>query len=163
MDRGEDVKFFSRKRKHPEGKLENNSLSLSEMRKKRVSPLNDVVWRSTLYIAAGCLAAWLMRTSFGFDSAISIWITAIISLATWIFAIRMLLLDSRFKKLWIIWLGSSVIFIAAYPSSAGMWITAVSFAFNTASLRFSCLISVFKYCSCGVISCCISMGLRYPK
>ena len=88
------MKLTRRKKKPPEDVSESNSLSLSEMRKKRVSPLNDVVWRWTLYVAVGCLAAWLTRLLFGFDHIIPIWIVAFIVLASWIFAIRMLFLDA---------------------------------------------------------------------
>jgi len=115
--------------------LGDNHFSISEMRKKRISPLNDVVWRITLYVAAGCLAIWVVRTIFGFDNTVAVWVIAVISLATWIFAVRMLLLDSSFKRLWILWLVSSVIFVAVSPLSIGMWIMAVSFAFIFLLLR----------------------------
>jgi len=106
------------------------------MRKKRISPLNDVVWRRTLYVAAGCLAVWLIRLLFGFDHFISIWIAALIAMASWIFAIRMLFLDARFKKLWLLWLGLSLLFVLLSPSSSGIWITTISFAFIFLLLRF---------------------------
>ncbi|MFC2164908.1 SpoIIE family protein phosphatase [Acidobacteriota bacterium] len=99
------------------------------MRKKRISPLNDVVWRRTLYVALGCLVAWLLRLLFGFDHIIPIWIVAFIAMASWIFAIRMLFLDARFKKLWMLWLGLSLLVVFLSPSSSGIWIVAISFAF----------------------------------
>jgi len=89
----------------------------------------------TLYVAAGCLAIWVVRTIFGIDNTFAVWIIAVISLATWIFTVRMLLLDSSFRRLWILWLGSSVIFVAVSPSSTGMWIMAVSFVFIFLLLR----------------------------
>jgi len=129
------VKLIRRKKRSVEKISDNGSLSLSGMRRERVSPLNDVVWRKTLYVAGGCLALWSIRVIFGWDQAAFVWISAFIALTSWIFAIRMLLIDTKFKKLWILWLSSSVFFVLASPSSSGMWVAAVSFAFVFLLLR----------------------------
>lgn len=101
----------------------------------RVSPLNDVVWRLTLYVAAGCLVVWLIRLLLGFDHIIPAWIAAFVALATWFFAIRMLLLDARFKKLWLLWLGLSLLIVILSPSSSEIWIVPIVFAFIFLLLR----------------------------
>ncbi|MBN1223529.1 MAG: SpoIIE family protein phosphatase [Candidatus Aminicenantes bacterium] len=104
-----------------------NSLSVSEMRKRRISPLNDVVWRWTLYIIAGCVVVWLLRVIFGFDHVVSIWMGAFTALVTWLSAVRTLLLDSRLKKIWIVWLSLGFLIILLSPSSKGAWISALVF------------------------------------
>ena len=93
------------------------------------SPLNARVWRCTLYITAGSVFVWLFRILSGFEHAVSLWLAALLALATWICAIRMLLIDSKFKKFWIGWLGLSMILVLISPSLSGVWIGAGAFAF----------------------------------
>jgi serine phosphatase RsbU (regulator of sigma subunit) len=93
------------------------------------SPLNDRIWRCTLYITAGSVIFWIIHILSGFEHAVSLWLAALLGLVTWICAIRMLLIDSKFKKFWIVWLGLSVILVLISPSDYGVWIGAGSFAF----------------------------------
>jgi serine phosphatase RsbU (regulator of sigma subunit) len=95
----------------------------------KTSPLDARVWRGTLYITAGSIVVWLFRILSGFEHAVSLWLAALLALATWICAIRMLLIDSKFKKFWIVWLGLSVILVLISPSVSGVWIGAGAFAF----------------------------------
>jgi serine phosphatase RsbU (regulator of sigma subunit) len=95
----------------------------------KASPLNDRIWRFTLYITAGSVCVWLLHVLSGYKHATTIWLTALIALATWILAIRMLLLDSKLKKIWIIWLGLSVVLVLISPSASGVWIGAGAFSF----------------------------------
>jgi len=95
----------------------------------KTSPLDARVWRGTLYITAGSVFVWLFRILSGFEHAVSLWLAALLALATWICAIRMLLIDSKFKKFWIGWLGLSVILVLISPSLSGLWIGAGAFAF----------------------------------
>lgn len=97
--------------------------------KNNTSPLNARVWRCTLYITAGSVFVWLFRILSGFEHAVSLWLAALLAFATWICAIRMLLIDSKFKKFWIVWLGLSVIVVLISPSVLGVWIGAGAFAF----------------------------------
>jgi len=106
-----------------------NAFDISGTAKNKTSPLNDRVWRYTLYITAGSVIVWLLHILSGFEHAVLLWLAALLSLATWICAIRMLLIDSKFKKFWIVWLGLSVILVLISPSVTGVWIGAGSLAF----------------------------------
>jgi serine phosphatase RsbU (regulator of sigma subunit) len=107
----------------------NNTFAISATTKNKTSLLNDRVWRCTLFITAGSVCVWLFHILSGFEHAVSLWLAALLALATWICAIRMLLIDSKFKKFWIIWLGLSVILVLISPSLSGVWIGAGALAF----------------------------------
>jgi serine phosphatase RsbU (regulator of sigma subunit) len=107
----------------------NNAFDISGKKKNKSSPLNEHVWRCALLITTGSLIVWLIRTLSGFEHAVSLWLAALIALATWICAIRMLLLDSKFKKFWIAWLCLSLILVVIFSSNLGIWIAAQAFAF----------------------------------
>ncbi len=116
-------------KRNDQSEADNNVFAMSGTTKNKTSPLNDCVWRCTLYITAGSILVWLFRILSGFEHAVSLWLAALLALATWMCAIRMLLIDSKFKKFWIVWLGLSVILVLISPSVSGMWIGAGSFAF----------------------------------
>jgi serine phosphatase RsbU (regulator of sigma subunit) len=103
--------------------------------KNKTSPLNDRVWRCTLFITAGSVCVWLFHILSGFEHGVSLWLAALLALATWICAIRMLLLDSKFRKFWIVWLGLSVVLILISPSVTGVWIGAGALAFVFLQIR----------------------------
>ena len=118
------------KKKHVEsGKPIPDELSLSGMRERQVSPLNAKVWRFVLLISAGCIASWTLQILFGLNSPFVIWIVALVAGASWILAIRMLLLESKLKKFWIVWLSGGALFIFLLRSSDGIWIVSLSFVF----------------------------------
>ncbi|HDZ26646.1 hypothetical protein LCGC14_0418370 [marine sediment metagenome] len=118
------------KKKHVEsGKPIPDELSLSGMRERQVSPLNAKVWRFVLLISAGCIASWTLQILFGLNSPFVIWIVALVAGASWIVAIRMLLLESKLKKFWIVWLSGGALFIFLLRSSDGIWIVSLSFVF----------------------------------
>jgi serine phosphatase RsbU (regulator of sigma subunit)/HAMP domain-containing protein len=106
-----------------------DELSLSGMREKQVSPLNSKVWRFVLFISAGCVVAWILQIMFGLYRPLVVWIVAVVAGASWVVAIRMLLLESRLKKFWIVWLSGGALFIFLIRSSEGIWIASLSFAF----------------------------------
>ena len=106
-----------------------NELSLSGMRERQVSPLNSKVWRFVLLVSAGCIAAWILQILFGLYNPFVVWIVALVAGASWVVAIRMLLLESRLKKFWIVWLSGGALFIFLLRSSDGIWIVALSFVF----------------------------------
>jgi serine phosphatase RsbU (regulator of sigma subunit) len=119
------------KKKHVEpGKSIPDELSLSGMRERQVSPLNAKVWRFVLLISAGCIASWTLQILFGLNSPFVIWIVALVAGASWIVAIRMLLLESKLKKFWIVWLSGGALFIFLLRSSDGIWIVSLSFVFG---------------------------------
>lgn len=106
-----------------------NDFGISGKKRNKSSPLNEHVWRGTLLITTGSLFVWLFRILLGFEHAVSLWLVALIALATWICAIRMLFLDAKFMKFWIVWLGLSVVLVVLFSSQPGMWIAAEAFAF----------------------------------
>jgi hypothetical protein len=106
-----------------------DELSLSSMRERPVSPLNSKVWRFVLLVSAGCIAAWILQILFGLYRPFVVWIVALVAGASWVVAIRMLLLESRLKKIWIVWLSGGTLFIFLLRSSDGIWIVSLSFAF----------------------------------
>ena len=118
------------KKKHVEpNKSIPDELSLSGMRERPVSPLNSKVWRFVLLISAGCIAAWILQVLFGLYRPFVVWIVALVAGASWVVAIRMLLLESRLKKIWIVWLSGGTLFMFLLRSSTGIWIVSLSFAF----------------------------------
>lgn len=118
------------KKKHAEpGKSMPDELSLSGMRERQVSPLNAKVWRFVLLISAGCIVSWFLQILFGLYRPVVVWIVALVAGASWVVAIRMLLLESRLKKFWIVWLSGGALFIFLLRSSDGIWIVSLSFVF----------------------------------
>jgi len=118
------------KKKHVEpDKSIPDELSLSGMREKQVSPLNSKVWRFVLLVSAGCIVTWILQILFGLYRPFVVWIVALVASVSWVVAIRMLLLESRLKKFWIVWLSGGVLFILLLRSSEGIWIASLSFAF----------------------------------
>jgi len=99
------------------------------MRAKQVSPLNSKVWRFVLLVSAGCIVSWILQILFGLYRPFVVWIVALVAGASWVVAIRMLLLESRLKKIWIVWLSGGILFIFLLRSSTGIWIVSLSFAF----------------------------------
>lgn len=73
---------------------------LPGMLEKKASPLNDSVWRLLLYVLGGSYLTWLVRILFGSGAALAVWLVALIALATWLAAIRMLLFVTKLRKLW---------------------------------------------------------------
>jgi serine phosphatase RsbU (regulator of sigma subunit) len=99
------------------------------MREKHVSPLNSKVWRFILFVSAGCAVAWLLQILFGLGRPGVVWIVALVASGSWVAAIRMLLLESRLKKFWIVWLSAGALFILFIRSSSGIWVVSLSSAF----------------------------------
>ncbi len=118
------------KKKHVEpGKPIPDELSLSGMREKQISPLNAKVWRFVLLVSAGCIAAWILQILFGLYRPFVVWIVALVAGASWVVAIRMLLLESKLRKFWIVWLSGGALFIFLLRSSDGIWIVSLFFVF----------------------------------
>jgi hypothetical protein len=119
------------KKKHVEpDKSIPDELSLSGLRERQVSPLNSKVWRFVLLVSAGCVVTWILQILFGLYRPFVVWIVALVAGASWVVAIRMLLLESRLKKFWIVWLSGGTLFIFLLRSSTGIWIASLSFAFG---------------------------------
>ncbi len=111
----------------PEEEFFPEELSLKETRKKEISPLNAPVWRYVLLVSAGCAAGWLVHVLVGFYHPIAIWLGILVTGTSWVMAVRMLLLDSGAKKLWIGWLSAGFLFLII--KSSGIWVVSVAFVF----------------------------------
>jgi HAMP domain-containing protein len=104
-------------------------LTLKKLGKKEVSPLNDPVWRASLKVVAGCFLIWFFRLIFGISHPLSMWLVALAALATWGMAVWMLLLDTRLRKFWIVWLALSIISLLFISQAEGVWINTAAFSF----------------------------------
>ena len=106
-----------------------DELTLPSMRKQPAHPLNDPVWRFVLLISGGCFLVWLLRILCGFSHTLSFWLVGLLSAAAWVVAIRMLLLDSKLKKFWIVWLSFGFLLLIFFRASDGIWVASGSFSF----------------------------------
>ena len=103
-------------------------LTLSRMAKKPTSPLNDPVWSRLKLISAGCLAVWLLSVVSDLKILFILWVAAAVIVGSWVVAIRMLLLDSRAKKFWMIWLIAGAIPLIIPGAHGASWASVVSSA-----------------------------------
>jgi serine phosphatase RsbU (regulator of sigma subunit) len=90
--------------------------------------LNSRVWRLVLIAAGGSLGLWAFTHFFGFDTPFPAFSAGILALITWAVAVRMLLLDSRFRIFWLIWLLGGLALLLTLPTTAGIWVASASFA-----------------------------------
>jgi HAMP domain-containing protein len=104
-------------------------LTLKRIGKKEPSPLNRPVWRLSVLVVAGCLLTWFFHLLLGFTHPAASWLVALIALITWGFAVRMLLLDGRFKNFWIGWTALCIVSLIAVRSVEDLWIAAVGGSF----------------------------------
>ncbi len=118
----------SRKQPDSEAKIP-EELSLSGIREKRIHPLNAPVWRSVLIISTGCASAWIFRTLLGFTHPLSIWLFALVTTASWVVAIMMLLSEARGKIFWIVWLSIGIVLLLSLWSEPHIWTASASFSF----------------------------------
>ena len=68
-----------------------DELTLKKMGEKRISPLNDPVWKACLLVVAGSFLLGLSRLLIGISHPVSSWFIALISLLIWGLAIKLLL------------------------------------------------------------------------
>lgn len=88
------------------------TFSLPGLKKNRISSLNDPVWRLITFILGGSFLTWVLRIVLGSKSGFAVWLVALAALATWGAAIRMLLLETKFKKFWVMMLTLGFFFLA---------------------------------------------------
>lgn len=110
-------------------------LTLSGMREKRIHPLNARVWRSVLIVSVGCATAWIFRTLLGFSHPLAVWLLALVTTASWVVAVLMLLTDARAKIFWLVWLSGGLVLLLTLWSVSEIWI---------ASASFSCIFLLFR-------------------
>ena len=113
----------------PEDQYIPDELALKELGKKEASPLNDPVWKNCLLVVLGSFLLGLFRVLLGQSHPIAAWLLALIALATWGIAIRMLLLDAILKKLWVGWIILSAVLLIFLSRDESLWIAAVGSSF----------------------------------
>ena len=113
---------------HEPEDIPESDLALPGMLEKKVSPLNEPVWRLIVLILAGSFLTWLFRVVFGSGSAAALWIVALTALGTWAIAIRMLLMVTKLRKFWIVFLGTGFVFLILTVVVPGFVYAAGSFA-----------------------------------
>ncbi len=91
--------------------------------------MNQPVWRLAILVFGGSFLTWISQLILGLAHPITSWIAALLALATWGYAIRMLLLDAKFKKLWLGWLTLCLISVIVFQSIADFWIAALAGSF----------------------------------
>lgn len=104
-------------------------LTLKKMGEREPSPLNEPVWRLSLLVFTGSVLTWLFRLVMGLSHPLGAWLTALLALIAWAYAIRMLLLDAKLKKFWIGWIILCVIFLVVFRSNKGFWLAALGGSF----------------------------------
>ena len=106
-----------------------DELTLKKIGKKKDSPLNNPVWKTSLLVLAGSFLLGLLQHIIGYSRPILSWFPALVALATWITAVRMLLMDAKLKKFWIGWLVLSVVLPLLLSRSGNIWGAAVGGSF----------------------------------
>jgi len=106
-----------------------DELTLKKMGKKEASPLNDPVWKSSLLLVLGSFLLGLLRLVLGLSHPIASWFLALIALIIWGYAVKMLLMDAKLKKLWVGWLFISVVLPIILSRDESLWMAAVGGSF----------------------------------
>ncbi|MFH1845842.1 MAG: HAMP domain-containing protein [bacterium] len=103
-------------------------ISPQEMRRTRVSPLSRPAWRLLLMAVAGSVLASGGNRLWGASLSLTVWFSACLAGFAWVAAVRFLLLDSRGRRFWLVWLGASMLgLLISNAHPAGMYVAA-SFA-----------------------------------
>ena len=106
-----------------------DELTLKKMGKKEASPLNDIVWKTSLLVVLGSFLLGLLRLVIGLSHPIASWFLALISLIIWGFAVRLLLMDAKLKKFWVGWLILCVVLPIILSRDEILWVAAVGGSF----------------------------------
>lgn len=87
-----------------------------------VSPLNRPVWRLSLTAAAGCAAAFLAARVLNEERFLGVWAAALAGGWAWLAAVRLLLLDARWRRFWSVYLGLSLVPLALSGGRGEGWV-----------------------------------------
>ncbi|MGM0466802.1 MAG: PP2C family protein-serine/threonine phosphatase [Acidobacteriota bacterium] len=104
-------------------------LKLEKISRKEASPLNDLVWKNSLGVFLGSFLLGILSHIINSSHPIASWLLALIALPTWIFSVRMLLLDAKLKKFWMVWLILSVVLPFAFFDGGNLWIVSAGGSF----------------------------------
>jgi len=85
-------------------------------KRKIAHPLERQVWIRARAAVTGCLVAWLVHRLLGGQHAVALWVTALIALATWLAAARLLLLDTAARRFWHVWLAAGTVIVLVLGS-----------------------------------------------
>lgn len=77
--------------------------------RRAVSPLNRPVWRLSIAAAVGCAVAFLAARVLNEERFLGVWAAALAGGWAWLAAVRLLLLDSRWPRVWSVYLGLSLV------------------------------------------------------
>ncbi len=105
-----------------------SAFKMTGNKNKPVSPLNDHVWRLVLVVAGGSLCIWLLHIIFGTDRILPAVLGGALALFTWAAAVRMLLLDARFKVFWLLWLSGGLALLLALSQNSAIWVASATFS-----------------------------------
>lgn len=106
-----------------------DELRLKKIGKKKASPLNEPVWKTSLWIVAGSFLLGILQIAIGFSHPLGSWFLAPVALVTWIMAVRLLLMDTKLKKFWIGWLVLSIVLPIILSRDESLWMAAVGGSF----------------------------------
>ncbi len=105
-------------------------LFFSGVQKRPESILNAVVWRWLLLAAGACLLAWAIHRLFpGRWGTLRLVPTALLALAGWALAVRLLFVETKARVFWIIWLTLGLVPLALSLRSRFAWVPAVMISF----------------------------------
>jgi HAMP domain-containing protein len=106
-----------------------DELRLEKTGKKEASRLNKQVWKFSLGILLGSFFLGLLRHMISPSHPVASWFLALFALAAWGLAVRMLLLDTKFKKFWIIWITLSFILPILFSQGGSLWLASLTGSF----------------------------------
>lgn len=95
--------------------------------------LNEHVWRWIVILGIGCVVATLLVNVAGRGTALTQWVALLMAGPAWYAAVRLLLLKTRMRMFWIVWLALAVVALLLIGDRDGRFVVAliVSIAFLT--------------------------------
>lgn len=114
----------------PERPARRGDLFFSGVPKRPESVLNAVVWRWLLLAAGACLVAWAIhRLLPGRWGVLRLIPVALLALAGWALAVRLLFIETKARVFWIIWLILGLMPLALSLRSRFAWVPAAAVSF----------------------------------
>lgn len=86
------------------------------------------VWRMVLFIASGSLALALLRWLVPLAGDLGMFLLGAAALLIWLAAVRMLLLDSRARTFWRLWLAAGFALMLLFPGVPPIWVASATTA-----------------------------------
>jgi serine phosphatase RsbU (regulator of sigma subunit) len=108
---------------------------LTGVKKIHVPRLDASAWRFLLVSVGASIAGWLVHFLFGTRGAIAAGLAALALTTAWTSALRMLFLDAKAKKFWLVWLAGGALFVVLSRPGSSTWAAGASFAFVFLAIR----------------------------